>query len=134
IPPCYIAFLGIKSYFCYFVIRNGARLPHFYMLLIIGIFYDALMETIGINMGVFMYYGYQPYQFLGFPYWWGFLNSASFVTIGVLLWYLVPRLHGLNKLWLLAVAPAGMMTAYFGVGWVHILAHNSDLPEWVRLI
>lgn len=134
IPPCYIAFLGLKSYFCYVVIKNGAKQSHFYMLLVTGIVFDAVMETIGINLGVFMYYGYQPYSFLGFPYWWGFVNSGSFVTIGVMLWYLVPRLQGWQQLWLLAVAPSGMMISYFGVGWVHILAHNSNIPEWMRLI
>lgn len=134
IPPCYIAFLGLKSYFCYIVIKHGAKLSHFYMLLVTGIVFDAAMETIGINMGIFMYYGYQPYQFLGFPYWWGFVNSGSFVTIGVMLWYLVPRLKGWQQLWLIGVAPSGMMISYFGVGWVHILAHNSDMPEWARFI
>ena len=51
IPLCYVAFLGLESYFCYFVIRNGAHVRHFVMLLALGIVTDALMETIGINLG-----------------------------------------------------------------------------------
>jgi hypothetical protein len=132
IPLCYVAFLGLESYFCYFVIRNGAHAMHFVMLLGMGIITDAVMETIGINLGVYEYYGVQPFKFLNFPYWWGFINGGSFVTVGAILAFAVPRLKGAHKLWLLFAAPMGMMFAYFGVGWVHILAHNSTLPTVVR--
>ncbi|WP_179467912.1 hypothetical protein [Mycolicibacterium vinylchloridicum] len=134
IPPCYVAFLGLEAYFCYFVIRNGAHASHFVMLLGMGIVTDAVMETAGINLGTYLYYGVQPFSFLNFPYWWGFINGGSFVTIGAILAYAVPRLKGAHKLWLLLVAPFGMMVAYFGVGWPHILIHNSTLPTAVRWI
>lgn len=134
IPLCYVAFLGLEAYWCYFVIRNGAHRWHFVMLLGMGIITDAVMETIGINLGVYLYYGVQPYELFNFPYWWGFINGGSFVTVGAILAYAVPRLHGPAKLLILFSAPAGMMVAYFGVGWVHILAHNSTLPTWARWI
>lgn len=113
IPLCYVAFLGLEAYFCYFVIRNGAHVQHFMMLLGIGIITDAVMETIGINLGIYLYYGVQPYKFLNFPYWWGFINGGSFVTVGAVLAFAVPRLRGAHKLWLLLAAPFGMMVAYF---------------------
>ena len=97
-----------------------------------GIITDAVMETIGINLGVYRYYGVQPFEFLGFPYWWGFINGGSFVTIGAILAFAVPRLQ-VPQTADSAVAPFGMMVAYFGVGSVHILVHNSALPTWVRL-
>jgi hypothetical protein len=134
IPLCYVAFLGLEAYWCYFVIRNGAHRMTFVMLLGMGIITDAVMETIGINLGVYLYYGTQPFELFNFPYWWGFINGGSFVTIGAILAYAVPRLKGASKLLLLLVAPFGMMVAYFGVGWVHILAHNASLPTWVRWI
>ncbi|MGV0795459.1 hypothetical protein ABQF26_00730 [Mycolicibacterium elephantis] len=134
IPLCYVAFLGLESYFCYFVIRNGAHRNVFFMLLGLGIATDALMETIGINLGVYLYYGVQPYEFLGFPYWWGFINGGSFVTVGAVLAYAVPRLHGWKKALLLLAAPFGMMVAYFGVGSIHILALNSTMPVWMKWV
>jgi hypothetical protein len=134
IPLCYVAFLGLEAYFCYFVIRNGAHARHFIMLLGMGILTDALMETIGINLGTYLYYGVQPFNFLHFPYWWGFINGGSFVTIGAMLAYAVPRLKGAHKLWLLLFAPSGMMFCYFGVGWIHLLAHNSTLPTAARWV
>ncbi|MFZ2172623.1 MAG: hypothetical protein WAW17_01045 [Rhodococcus sp. (in: high G+C Gram-positive bacteria)] len=134
IPLCYVAFLGLQAYFSYFVIRNGAHRNHFFMLLAMGLMLDAVMETIGINLGVYEYYGLQPFELFNFPYWWGFINGGSFVTVGVILAYAVPRLHGPGKLLLLLAAPTGMMVNYFGVGWVHILAHNSTLPDFARWI
>ncbi|ORB30109.1 hypothetical protein [Mycolicibacterium parafortuitum] len=134
IPLCYVAFLGLEAYFCYFVIRNGAHRNVFFMLLGLGIATDALMETIGINLGVYLYYGVQPYEFLGFPYWWGFINGGSFVTIGAILAFAVPRLQGKSKALLFLVAPFGMMVAYFGVGSIHILALNSTMPVWMKWV
>jgi hypothetical protein len=92
------------------------------------------METVGLNLHVYEYYGLQPYTLLKFPYWWGFINGASFFTIGFMLWFLVPRLKGAQKLWLLGISPMGMMMAYFTTGWVHILASNANLPEALRWV
>lgn len=133
IPLCYVAFLGLEAHFCYFVIRNGAHFKHFVMLLGLGIVTDAVMETIGINLGIYTYYGVQPFSFLNFPYWWGFINGGSFVTIGAIFAYVVPRIDGTRKLWFLLLAsPVGMMINYFGAGWVHILLHNSTASTPVR--
>lgn len=134
IPLCYVAFLGLMSYFCYFVIRNGAKVKHFMMLLAMGLILDAVMETIGINLNVYEYYGVQPYELFGFPYWWGFINGASFVAVGTILAYAVPRVHGWNRALLVFVAPAGMMINYFVFGSIHILAHNAELAEWIRWV
>lgn len=134
IPLCYVAFLGLMSYFCYFVIRNGAKLRHYFMLLAMGALLDAVMETIGINLGVYRYYGFQPFEFLNFPYWWAFINGASFVAVGAILAHFVPRLKGKAKWLLVFAAPYGMAGTYFTVGWIHLIAHNSELPNWARVI
>lgn len=105
-----------------------------FMMLPICIMTDAVMETVGLNLGVYEYYGYQPYTLFLFPYWWGFINAASFITVGYLIWVLEPRLKGAQRLALLFVAPTGMMIAYFSTGWPHLLAHNSTMPEWGRFI
>jgi len=134
IPLCYVAFLGLQSYFNYFVIRNGATFKTFLMLLAMGGILDAVMETIGINLNVYEYYGVQPFELFGFPYWWAFINSASFVTVGILLHIMVPRLKGWKQLLILVAAPYGMAATYFTVGWIHLIAHNSSLPEWMRWV
>ncbi len=134
IPPCYAAFLGLESYFVYYMLKKGITRKQCLMVWAVGGLTDAIMETVGLNLNIYEYYGLQPYTLLKFPYWWGFINGASFFTIGFMLWFLVPRLKGVQRLWLLGISPMGMMMAYFTTGWVHILAQNAEIPVWSRWV
>jgi len=134
IPPCYAAFLGLEAYFCYFMLRKGITVKQCFLVFAVGGLTDAIMETIGLNLNTYEYYGVQPYRFLEFPYWWGFINGASFFTGGFLLWFLVPRLHGIRRAWLLLVSPSAMMATYFVCGWPYILATNAAVPAWVKWV
>jgi hypothetical protein len=132
IPPCYAAFLGLESYFVYYMLKKGITVNQCVTVFAVGGVSDAIMETPGLNLNVYEYYGVQPYTAFKFPYWFAFINGASFFTVGFLLWFFVPRLAGARKLWLLLAAPMGMMVAWFTAGWVHILALNADLPVWTK--
>ncbi|NKQ54182.1 hypothetical protein HFP15_14940 [Amycolatopsis sp. K13G38] len=134
IPPCYAAFLGLESYFCYYMLKKGITVKQCFMVFSVGIFTDAIMETVGLNLHIYEYYGIQPYTLFKFPYWWGFINGVSFWTVGAIMWFLVPRLKGAQRLWLLLAPPTGMMAAYFTVGWPHFLALNSTLPTWAKWV
>jgi hypothetical protein len=134
IPPCYAAFLGLESYFCYYMLSRGITVKQCYMVFGVGIVTDAIMETVGLNLHIYEYYGVQPFTLFKFPYWWGFINGASFFTVGFILWYLVPRLTGRQRLWLVLAPPTGMMAAYFMAGWPHILTINSTLPTWTKWV
>ena len=134
IPFCYAAFLGLEPYFIYQLFKRGVTVKQVMLIYVAAGLSDALMETPGLLLHVYEYYGVQPYTFLGFPYWWAFINGASFMTIGFFIWYLEPRLKGWHRALFLVIPPCGMMIAYFSVGWVHILALNSNLPtalKWV---
>lgn len=132
IPFCYATFYGVEAYFFYLVFKHGVTVKQLMLLFPIGIVSDAIMETVGLNLHVYEYYGHQPFEFLRFPYWWGFINGAGFVTVGFFAWYLDSKLRGVNRFAILLAGPAGMMAVYFMVGWPHILAHNSTLPVWIR--
>jgi hypothetical protein len=134
IPFCYAAFLGLEPYFIYLLFKRGVTVKQVMYIYLAGALSDAIMETPGLLMHVYQYYGVQPYTFLSFPYWWASINGASFMTIGFFIWYLEPRLKGWARALFLVLPPIGMMVAYFSVGWVHILALNSNLPtalKWV---
>ena len=134
IPFCYAAFLGLEPYFIYLLFKRGLNVRQVLLVYLIAGLSDAIMETPGLLMHVYQYYGVQPYTFLKFPYWFAFINGASFMTIGFFIWYLEPRLKGWRRALFLVLPPVGMMVAWFGIGWVHILALNSTLPtaaKWV---
>jgi hypothetical protein len=134
IPFCYAAFLGLEPYFIYLLFKRGVTVKQVMFMYLIAGLSDAVMETPGLLLKVYEYYGVQPFTFLDFPYWWAFINGASFMTIGYFIWWLEPRLKGWHRALFIVIPPVGMMTAYFSVGWVHILALNSTLPtalKWV---
>jgi hypothetical protein len=132
IPPCYALFLGLEGYFVYTMLSRGMTTRQGVMLFAVCALSDAVMETPGLSLNVYHYYGVQPYRFLNFPYWWGFINGASIFTVGFLLWFAVPRLRGRQRAWLLLASPTGMMTTYFICGWPHLLALNSSAPTWFK--
>lgn len=132
IPPCYAAFFGLEAYFVYYLLKKGITVNQAIMAFAIGGITDAIMETMGLNLNIYEYYGLQPYTLFKFPYWWGFINGAAIFTVGFLHWYFVPRLKGIQHLWQVTFGPAGMMMLYFTAGWPHILGMNSTLPEWMK--
>lgn len=134
IPPCYAAFFGLEAYFCYYMLKKGITVNQALMVFAIGGLTDAIMETAGLNLKIYEYYGLQPYTLFKFPYWWGFINGAAIFTVGFLHWWLVPKLKGIQYAWILAFSPAGMMMLYFTAGWPHILGLNSTLPDWIKYI
>lgn len=132
VPFSYAVFMGMEPYLIYRVLKKGVTVRQLFALYLLAGLSDAVLETPGLNLHIYQYYGTQPYTLLHFPYWWAFANGASFMTIGFFVWFLEPRLTGRKRLWLFLVAPVGMMVAYFGVGWPHLLALNSTLPVWAK--
>ncbi len=134
IPFCYAAFFGLEPYFIYLLFKRGVTVKQVMFMYLVSGLSDAIMETPGLLMHAYKYYGVQPYTFLGFPYWWAFINGAGFMTVGYLIYHFEPKLKGWARALFLVIPPCGMMIAYFSVGWVHILALNSTLPtplKWV---
>jgi hypothetical protein len=130
----YGAFLGLEPYFIYLLYKRGVTVKQVMLIFLIAMLTDVILETPGLNLHIYQYYGVQPYTFLAFPYWWAFINAAAFMTIALFVWYLEPRLTGWSRALFLVLPPIGMMVGYFSVGWVHVLALNSTLPtaaKWV---
>ena len=50
IPPCYAAFLGLESYFVYYMLRKGITVNQCVMVWAVGGLTDAIMETVGLNL------------------------------------------------------------------------------------
>ena len=134
IPFCYAAFLGLEPYFIYLLFKRGVTVKQVMYIYLIAAMTDAVMETPGLLMHVYQYYGVQPFTFLAFPYWYASINGASFMTIALFIWFLEPRLKGWHRALFLVVPPIGMGTAWFGIGWIHLLPLNSTLPEWMKWV
>lgn len=134
IPPCYMLFMGLESYWIYRVLERGCTKRQFaWMAFFVGLS-DAIMETPGLMMHTYEYYGNQPFKFGNFPFYYAFTNSAAICTIAVLVYFVWPQVKG--KGWMmLAILPLGIIgttMAEFGTGFPVFLALNSDLATWLQ--
>lgn len=132
IPPCYAAFFGLEVYFSYYMLRKGVTVGQCFALMAVSGATDAIMETVGLNLNNYEYYGVQPFTLFKFPYWWGVINGTAMFAGGFLLWYIVPRLKGWYRGFILLAPVTGMMGAYFMCGWPFFLAVNANIPTWTK--
>ena len=134
IPPCYALFMGLEAYWGYMIIQRGISVKNFFMLFAACGASDAIMEHPGVIMGVYEYYGKQPFEFYKFPFYWSFTNAAAIISISVALHYLWPLVKDDPKKRLLVI-PLGLIVTTaveFGTGFPVFLAINTDLPTAVQ--
>jgi len=106
--PLYICFVypwyvGGLGYLASRLFRRGVTTRDLFLLWAIDCVVDIFLETPGILAGTYLYYGHQPFNFWGFPLWWGFVNPVMPMIAGALLYHIVPKLRSGWKL--LAVIP-----------------------------
>ncbi len=88
--PLYICFVypwyvGGLGYFCYRRFQRGMTTRGlFAMWAAIGVV-DVALETPGILLHTYLYYGHQPFNIWGFPLWWGFVNPVMPMLAGALI-------------------------------------------------
>lgn len=136
IPPCYALFMGLEAYWIYQVIQHGINKRAFFMMFAACGISDAIMEHPGVIMGVYEYYGTQPFEFYKFPFYWSFINGAAICTIAVMLHYVWPLVKdkGIKQLWVIPLGIIGTTAAEFGTGFPVFLAINADIPTWLQWV
>lgn len=135
--PLYIVFVypwyvGGLGYVAYKMFCRGATMRDLFALWGIDFAVNVALETPGILMGTYLYYGHQPFNYWGFPLWWGFVNPVMPLLAGALIYRLQPHLN--NRWKLLAVIPIIPMAdgAANGVAaWPMWAALNQDDVSYV---
>jgi hypothetical protein len=134
IPPCYMLFMGLESYWLLMLLQRGITKRQFaWAAFFVGLS-DAIMENPGLMMHTYEYYGHQPFKFGDFVYYYAFTNSVAICTIAVLAYFLWPRVKG-NGWMMLAIVPLGIIgttIGEFGTGFPVFLALNSEMPTWLQ--
>lgn len=134
IPPCYMLFMGLESYWIWMVIQRGIDVKRFFMLFAAVGVSDAIMEHPGLILNTYEYYGPQPLKFYKFPFYWSFTNAVAICTIAVVVHYVWPMVR--EKGWKqLAIIPIGLIATTigeFGAGFPVFLAINAHIPTWLQ--
>ncbi|MDD5176689.1 MAG: hypothetical protein PHQ05_09735 [Sterolibacterium sp.] len=122
----YTAFFGGVVLFILQQFRTGTTYWSIWKWFWIWATIEAVMEPIPINLGVWRYYGAQPFVVFDFPLWWPPVNTVGAYTAAFLVYKILPLLNGAGKLLIVPIAVlSGDFMGNAAVAWPIWSALNS---------
>lgn len=135
IPPCYVFFIAMTGYWAYTRMKQGLTVKGVFIVWMLVASTDIIMEMPGTSTGAYIYYGDAPFKILGFPLAWGWINGTAMLTVGFLLWLIVPYVQtGWRRLLVILIPPAGFGGAYGIVSWPYFDALNFPMPVYATCL
>lgn len=129
VPAGYALYVGPGSYAVYRLIRSGVTTRKLLGVALALEVSDVFFEMPWTALGVYTYFGPQPFEVLGFPLWWSPVNGTAPFLAGWLLSLAVPRLSGARRLLAGAIPPIAWATVYGAAAWPAFIALNADVPR-----
>lgn len=127
----YIWYVGGLAYLAYRVFSNGITVSGLFQLYLMDVFINIGLESPGVLMGAYEYYGPQPVNFWGLPLWWVFVNPIMPLTAGALIYRLKPYLPGWRIALVIPFIPMADGIGNGATAWPVWTALNLDAPLWV---
>lgn len=121
--PVYVWYVGGQAFYAYQRFEQGITTQAVFRLYLTFAIVNGLLETPGLWLGVYAYYGEQPFVFFKFPWWWTFCNALMPMVMAALVFALRPVLVGGRRL---AIIPMGLMAAALTNGAI-------SPPTWLAL-
>jgi hypothetical protein len=90
--------------------------------------FDLAVESTGNAVGLYHYFGPQPYNIWGIPLWWMFCNPVLPIVAGALFFVMRERLRDLRALLIVVLLPVCYGAIYGAIGWPVFIALNSNVP------
>jgi hypothetical protein len=112
----YSLLIGGGAYGTYRIIRSGATRSRVFALAAAFFVVESSFEIVWMGFDVYEYFGPQPLEVLGFPLYWGIVNTCTAVTAGYVIFRVRPLLRGPSVL-LLALVPPLAFGVDFAVSW-----------------
>jgi hypothetical protein len=101
----YIWYVGGLAYLAYRIFSTGITRKAVFQLYVIDVFINIWLESPGVLMGAYEYYGPQPLNFWGLPLWWVCVNPLMPLTAGALIYRMRPHLPGWRLALVIAFIP-----------------------------
>jgi hypothetical protein len=124
----YIWYVGGLAYIAYRIYSTGITRKGLFQLYLIDVFINIWLESPGVLMGAYEYYGPQPLNFWGLPLWWVCVNPIMPMTAGALIYRLKPHLPGFRLALVIAFIPMADGIANGATAWPMWTALNLDAP------
>nr|WP_320671850.1 hypothetical protein [Patulibacter sp. DM4] len=90
----YIWYVGGLAYLAYRIYSTGVSRKGLFGLYLMDVCINIFLESPGVLMGAYEYYGPQPLNFWGLPLWWVCVNPLMPLIAGALIYRLKPHLPG----------------------------------------
>jgi hypothetical protein len=124
-------YFGAITYFTLDALRRGKGSRYLWAIYACGLVFDGALEITGGEIGLFRYFGPQPYRVLTEPLWWLFINPALPIAAGGLFHVMRERLRGWRALSIVALLPMVYGATYGATAWPIFVALHSNVAQWV---
>lgn len=127
----YIWFFGGRVLYLWHALEIGKGADRTWWFKSWGVVFgiDIVLETVGLYMGLFFYYGEQPFKLGKFPLWWAAINSTTPLVLAVLIFVLRSQLRGWRMLAIVPMSAATCAAVNAAAGWpVYGALHNTQCP------
>ncbi|MBT8343039.1 MAG: hypothetical protein KJP07_23775 [Desulfatitalea sp.] len=122
----YMWYFGAFTYLTANQFKKGISARQVWKWFFVMVFIEFCLEPIPINLGLWMYYGKQPFLFFGFPLWWPVINATGMFCAALLVHKMRPHLKGWSVLLIALLVPSGDMMGNAAAGWPLWAALNSN--------
>jgi hypothetical protein len=124
-------YFGAISYFTLYSLRRSVGSRFLWGIYLFAVVFDWALETTGGEIGIYRYYGPQPFRVLTEPLWWVFINPALPIAAGGLFHVMRDRLRGWRALSIVALLPMVYGATYGATAWPIFIAFHSTVAHWV---
>jgi hypothetical protein len=126
IPFVYTWYVGGLAYIAYRLYSAGITKRGMFALYLTDVFVNIFLESPGVLMGAYEYYGPQPLNFWGLPLWWVLMNPLMPMLAGAIIYKLKPHLTGWRILGVVPLIPMADGVVNAGTGWPMWISLNQD--------
>lgn len=128
----YSFFFGLQAYVIFRAIQLGKTTKFFLYAYAISWVFDGVLQVTGAQLGLYRYYGHQPFLFFGAPGWWYTIDATMQLAAGLLLFLLRHRMVGWGRLLVIPILPAMYAGLNGALGWPVFAALNSNYDPAVN--
>ena len=125
--PVYSWFVGGQAFLVWHLMRKGMTRNQLWKFWLAVMAVNVVLETPGLLMDVYTYYGAQPFNPWGLPLWWPPVNSTMPIVAGYAIYKLAPHLTGARILGIIPLIPMADGVANAAIAWPVWLTLNTNL-------
>lgn len=122
----YAFFFGYQAYLAYRAVLAGKSARFFVGFYVASWLFDLFLQATGRALGLYEYYGNQPYLIFGVPAWWISMDAVLALLAAVMFVALRDKLRGAGAVLVIPLLPAAYAGLNGAVGWPVFTALNSN--------